>query len=644
MSTRQVSKTKQRGAGLFLVIGVSGLVCLGIYAMSRLFSTSHTLDRAARGVGGAVVEEAAISAIEIGLWNFQSLVNSPQSELFKELRSAFIACEKDSIDCTYECYPKDLEQKMPNLVIENFSASADVPEVALDGRMGSQLLHLSASVSLKIGRRKVRRSVKATYRYGLSHVSQPKPYDQTTVAIAAAGAYEQLLPTVAKLLDIAEEYNRMVVRFNTFIDYLNSFPHGVGTERHDLLPFYFSVGITPETTEKERAAIDRIYRQETWRMREWERLTESGSIRDEDLEWRNRRLLDRLPEGHIPFNFDRAMNFHYPYKLEDVVHNRLLRETPGTDSVTLCLEKEALLANYDLNALLADTVWPYWDNINKAAEFIKELNKKWYDRANLDLQTNEIQDVHEIAKFVDQMRELMISVRSNIKNCIRGLNSFTRFVLGKTVAPFNGPPSQGLANYSPQGYHINQRTPKEDLKELVTEHGGVSGHVFVAPTGGGCLATMSQKELEKLSECGHPSLDQVDLSLSSYRGLAVMSSFRPIRLKEISMADSQKDLLVLGLKETTFTNAQVEAGVCCASASFEGSPKINGNFVLGSLPFIKYPERQERFAGRVQYDERIFSGFFLEPELEGASEDWVIKQNYVVGICPRGYERQVERR
>ena len=644
MSARQVRKSRLSGTGLFLVIGVSGLVCLGIVAMSRLFSTSHTLDRAARGVGGAVVEEGALSAIEIGLWNFQTQINSPTSTLFKKVRSAFIACKKCSIDCAYECFPKDLKTTVPSLTIENFCASVEVPEMEETGHLGPQLLNFSTTVSMKIGKRTVRRSATATYKLGLSHVSQPKPYDQATMAIASAGAYDQLLPSIAKLLDIAEEYNRMVVRFNAFVEYLNTFPHGKGTERSDLLPFYFSVGFTPDTTEKERVAIDRIYRAEPWRMREWERLTENGSRRDEGLEWRNRRLLDRLPEGQIPFNFSREMTFVYPHRLEQVVHNRVLRETPGIDSVTLCLESECQLAEYDLNAILADTVWPSWDNLNKAAEFIKELNKEWYDRANRDLLTNDIQDEREIREFVNGMRELMTNIHDNIGNCILALNSFIRFVLGKTLAPFNGPPAMGLANYVPQGYHINQRTPKEDLDELVKEYGGVSGHVFIAPTGGGCLAQLSEEELEKLAECGHPCLDQVDIALPSYRGSTVMSAFRPTRLKQITVAESQSDLLILGLQATTLTNSRVEAGVCCASAMFEGSPRIKGNFVLGSLPFIKYPERKERLSGFVQYDERIFSGFFMIPELEGASEDWVIMQNYVVGVCPRGYERQVERR
>ena len=640
----------KRGSGFFLVLAVSGLACLTIMAMSRLYSTHRTIDRAARGVGGAVAEQAAISIVENALWNFQSKVNDPKSRLFAKVRDAVIACKATEVDCDENCHPNEVllyAGKDPSRVgalrsleLEEFSAKFIIPEVREDVR-GSQFLEIDTTVSLKLAGRRMKRRVSSRYRWGLSHISQPKPYDQCTVAIAKAGVYQITLPTVAEFLDLMEEYNLAAERFNAFADYLEA----LGPERgfYEFTPLYFTHGLAPELSPQEERAIDEMYRRQSWRYREWERLTEGGSKRCSSLEWRDRRLLDRLSEGEIKFIVEGFNDFEYPFRLDKVIHNRMSRETPGIDSVTLCLEENCMLRDMDLNAELAKELWPHCDTVYRLAEELKEINKKTYDLSWKRLAKRTPFNRWEILSFLDDLYRRLSSMRREFGAIIGALNRFNGLSLGRTLAQFTSPSKLRPAQYGAQGYHINQRYPKEDLKELIDDHGGVNGHVFIAPIGGGDLQGMEEDEIESLVEQEHPCLRELDLRLPSFRGNAVVSSFRRVRLDAVSLADEKKDLLILGLQEIELTNGEVEGGLSCSSAEWDGSPRIFGNFVLGFLPFSRYPKRRERFSGMVDYDDRIFSGYFLDPKLSESSKDWVVGQNYIIGICPRAWEREVHR-
>lgn len=634
-----MTTTRRAGAGVLLVLGCTGLLTVTVVAVARLAATTGTLDRAMRGVGGAVAEQAALSAVEESLWRFENEVNNPSSSTFSLVRRTLVEDRETFLDLSEACRPtleylSEGEDGPPGLSVDAASLTLDLPTA--DAPMNPQLLHVEASVSHVAAGRTVHRRCRATYRWGATRVAPPIPYDQLTVATVSNPLLDTHTMTIGRWLDLMEEYEAARLRFGALLDFLNSFPRDDDRiYRYEYLPILMTDGAAPARDPAEDRVIGALMAREPWRRREWEWRTEEGTVVDEDLEWSYRRHLDGTSEGKIGLAVPGPCRFSVPELSGAVDSCRLLRDTVSPFSVIVGLEREVDLRSFDLPAVQETTFAPSWTTTWDLVTSLRELHLAQKELWRDDPPATPQRVQQTLNDFISVTAKCLDRMERAFKTGMPALNRVLAFALGHGLAQFPSPCSRPCAPVAPVAYHVDYTDAAKGLQVCGDTWGGVSGSVFVAP-----LAPPAQAKEE---DDPWASVEPLFLKLPSWRGTTVLTAFRPTTVSRVGRRQQTSDLMVLSLNQASFRAERVEAGVSCARASFEGAPLIDGNLVVGILPLVVPGQDEARLQGRVVYDGRLFGGHFYDPSYSDARPEWAVGQTTTVSVHPVAVVRTVDR-
>jgi len=566
VKTKRKSKRRQeekRAFGALSLIGWTAVVCLAIAAMARYVSSSSTLLRAARAAGGAACEQAALSAVEEAAWQFLHKVNDPDTVLYRNVRDGLVTGVQRDLCVEDACRPELLEA----LLRDGTSVQGPTAKVQLSRFRASLDLHgarlsLSVEAAMPLGQGVVRRRVEASYECCLTHVSEPKPYDQLPFAVAQLN-YLALQPVVVgEWLDRMEEYEMQRNLLDGLLAWLATFPRPEAEARFSYRPC-------------------RLYRSET------------GGVGKGVQARADAEVPEPVAAPPIELVLPGWAAFDTSWQSRRVTPNRMLREMVPVGSVLVALEKTVRLPDHDTNVMLATSFFESDDEVLGAAAKLVEEHEELRQAAEKARRRGKPMDVDDVQRFVSLAAESCNTAARGFDEGTKRYNAFARYLLGHCLGHFHEPPVRSTA-WAPLGYLIHQRKSVDELAELLTTYGGMTGHVFIA----------------KPDEADEDPL--MRLKIAGWQGHGVVSTFRPTRVRDVLLASFDEDLLVLGLGDVELGAGSVQAGVSCCTATFAGPTSITGNLVIGAVPFFREPPPEARFAGSVRYDGRLFSGFPYE--------------------------------
>ena len=627
---------RRAGLGVILPIVMGLLIILLLGATLQLFTTGSSLHQAARDAGGAVAEQVASSAIEEALYHFQQKVNDPNSQFFKIVRKALMEGNQSSLEITKDCDPELLRQELSqsshsgfykHIKIESFSVVMRIPtrpdvEVKEDEKVseGEQYIDLDCAVSLKLSEMTIWRRICARRRYGMTLISNYKPFDQLTFAIIRSGflaAYPQVL---TEMLSTIDNVNRAGFFLRSFGQMINSVP------RVTMNPVFVPIGEAPEmrgTAQDEfQVALEEARRTNPSIDEEMGNMNEDqeGWFRWSLIMGRAGAMIDRpSPDEGVAFQ---------PF-WPTIARSDLQVDIPTADSIIFSVAPVVELKEFDYDKRLIDDFQPRLDEIKDAAKKYNDSLASMIGFPNAQLTAQEIRRFESNAEQAG--RKLSRSVRLAIEELNKislHLNQHTRAgFTTETLSSYLKESSRRLRNLA---YHIEGN---EDIDKLKKSQPAFNGH----------LNYNGRKRLK--------------LSLNQWKGKTIISGpytnaeVAPITIEKLTTASKDKDFVVINHANLHLRGESVDASIFAADRIFfEGEPKIFGNLIINSLRIREDRQRDEDLRGKVTYNKRCYSGEYLkrkrnkEGKIIGEMDlSKVSLSHYTVGMCPRDVRKVVFR-
>ena len=627
---------RRAGLGVILPIVMGLLIILLLGATLQLFTTGSSLHQAARDAGGAVAEQVASSAIEEALYHFQQKVNDPNSQFFKEVRKALMEGNESSLEITKDCDPELLRQELSNsshsgfykhIKIESFSVVMRIPtradvEVKDDEKVsaGEQYIDLDCAVSLKLSEMTIWRRICARRRYGMTFISNYKPFDQLTFAIIRSGflaAYPQVLTEMTNIID---NVNRAGFFLRSFGQMINSVP------RVTMNPVFVPVGDAPEmrgTAQSEfQDALDEARRTNPSIDEEMGNMDEEqeGWFRWSLIVGRTGAMIDRPSPDEVV-----AFRPFWP----TIARSDLQVDIPTADSIIFSVAPEVELEEFDYDKRLIDDFQPRLDDIKKAAKKYNDslASLIGYPSAQLTPQ--------EVRRFESKADQAGVDLNRCVRKAIEELNKISSHLGQHTRAGFT---TETLRSYLKESsrrlrnlaYHIEGN---EDIDKLKKSQSAFNGHM------------------------NYNGRKRLKLSLNQWKGKTIISGpytnaeVAPITIEKLTTASKDKDLVVVNHANLHLRGESVDASIFAADRIFfEGEPKIFGNLIINFLRLREDRQRDEDLRGKVTYNKRCYSGEYLkrnrnkEGKIIGEMElSKVSLGHYTIGMCPRDVRKVVFR-
>ena len=631
------NKAASRGMGVLLPIVMALLIILLLGASLLLFSTGSSFEQAARDAGGAIAEQIAQSAIEEALYHFQKKVNDPESPLFTKVRKALILGDRPSLDLSEECSPsllvKDLRLSKhssfyKHIEIENLSLVMRIPSSkgvsSLDGDLvgeGEQFIDLDSSVTLQLSHAKLWRRVCVRRRFGVTFISNYKPFDQLTFAILRSGflsAYPDVLDEMLKIMDNVKGVELFLSQFSAML----SGP----MERVVLNPVFVPVGKAPSIKGEARGELKRVMEERRRRDPSFDSsLADMSEEQEGWFKWsliagRPGALIDReKPDEYLRLNplwprMDRAS---------------LNRDIPPSDAIIFSIAAKVDLEDFDYDKILLDDFAPRLEEIKEAAQLYNDSVAAMVGQSSRELSRQEVERLHSSSEQAGRKLE------REIKKAIEVLNSISEHLNGHTRVGFKSQALKGYLDDSSKrlrnlAYHAETL---DDIEKLGKGLAAFNGHV------------------------NYNGKEPLSLSLRSWAGKTIISApysnaeLAPLTLSSLTRRDSSRDFLVVNHANLHLRTGKIEASIFAADRLFfEGLPEIEGNLIINNLRLRENRSIDEDLQGTVSYDELCHSGEFLSKPRsdDGYVEraiDWdrVSFGHYTVGLCPRGEDRVIFR-
>ncbi len=628
---------RRRGLGIVLPIVMGLLIILLLGATLQLFTTGSSLHQAARDAGGAVAEQIAQSAIEEALYHFQKKINDPNSKLFQDVRRALIEGDKPVFEMTHDCQPEMLKQELAasshsgfykHINIESFSAVLRIPtrpDVKVkEGESvapGEQYIDLDCAVSLKLKEINIWRRICARRRYGITLISNYKPFDQLTFAIIRSGflgAYPEVLTQMTNIID---NINRVSFFLQGLQQLLIS-----GAPRITLNPVFIPVGKAP--------AIRGTAQRELQRAMEEQRLNnpafdqEMANMDEEQEGWfrwslivgRQGAMLDRpRPDQSVAFN---------PPWLT-LSRASLQRDIPSADSIIFSVAPKVELEDFDYDKRLIDDFEPKLEAIKKAAKVYNDALASLIGYPWKKLTPSELRRFERAAERASG--ELQREVRLGIEELNKitehlGLHSRAGFTTD-VLRSYLKESSRRLRNLA---YHIEGM---EDVDKLRKSQPAFNGHI------------------------NYNGKKRLKINIRDWQGKTIISGpythaeEAPVTIERLTVKNKNNDLIVVNHANLHLRGEQLDASIFAADRLyFEGEPKIFGNLIINYLRLREDRDKDEDLRGTVTYNKRCYSGEYIkrdrdkEGNIEGKVKlEGVSLGHYTVGMCPRDLQRVIFR-
>jgi len=628
---------RRRGLGVVLPIVMGLLVVLLLGASLQLFSTGSSLHQAARDAGGAVAEQLAISATEEALHRWQSLVNDPDSKLFVDLRRKLFEGDEPSFDVTEYCRPVVLPELLQasahapfyrHVTFEHLSVVVRIPtrpDVDVDADaavpVGHQFVDIDCAVSLRCGDVTIWRRICTRRRYGVTFVSNYKPFDQLTFAIIRSGFLECYPGVIGDVSAVIDNVNRVG-------PFLREIARNLAdrTQRLTMRPVFVPVGPPPPITGAAAQALARAL--------EIEREADPGfdgrldSMSSDELGWFQWSLVLAGPDG----NLDRTVpdeTTSFDVQWPTLPRSILQRDVPGPTSIVFSVDPVVNLIEYDYDKRLVTDLQPKLDDAGEAASSYNQVLARMLGRSPEPLTADEL---NQLARTADTAGRRLDRV---VRTAVDVLNDITRHVNGHTRAGFNTDVLQSYLRESSRrlqnlAYHLETA---DDLERLQTSLPAFNGHL------------------------NYNGRRRLTLHLPEWRGLTIISGpytnadVAPLTVDVLRTASSDRDFVVLNHANLHLRGETVEASVFAADRLyFEGRPSIRGNLILNYLRPRDQRSPDEDLAGTVTFDERCRTGDYLKRprdehgRVEGPLDlGHVSLGHYTVGMAPRWQQRVVFR-
>lgn len=206
---------RRSGFGVLIAIVVLLMACLLVAGMSQLFFSGQVYSQSAGGAGGMAAEYLAESVIEDFMVRLSEDLNDPGKPVFKDVRTALLTRNPPVVRLGKR-YPvehlKDAIKTSPDAAFHGLfdieQPEAQLRVVPLTDTGEAQMLEVTATVKLKLGRRAIVRRVRVHRQVGITRVAPRRPFDAVTFAILRTSAIRDTRTLCEEIETCVKAYNR----------------------------------------------------------------------------------------------------------------------------------------------------------------------------------------------------------------------------------------------------------------------------------------------------------------------------------------------------------------------------------------------------------------------------------------------------
>lgn len=628
---------RRHGFALSLPLTVGLLVLLSLVAMAQLFRSGQALEEAAWDAGGAACEEAASSAVEEASWRLQRALTDPNEPLYWHVRRELVRGHRPYIDLSTDVDPKHLRARLADaglpplfraMRIDHFKVVLHVPCKPVT----EQFVDFDCGVSLDLATHRVYRRAAERRRYGVVHVSPPKPFDQMTLAIADHGFLRELprirnrwrqrflgAQTVGERLEWLREVltNGLASTARGLTGQTTQ--NGSETEIAFAPPFQFA-RVPPRMPAALRGLLGK-------RMAE-RRATEPGldgrlaGMTPEERGWEEWRVVQTLPQAQVRFQLAARDAPRRGEAFPRTDMGLIDIDLPGADSVVFAMTPTVDLAEFDYEVRLRTYEAEHAKELERAMEEINELWVTYLERSPMPMNAKAFLELEvQLLALFKRMHPAMTKGAKYLRELVTHVGRHTRNGLsGGALEAYLRRSSKRLKAF---GLHVDEQA---DVDRALAEYPVFNGH----------LSLSGQKP--------------VVLDARRFSGKAVISvraerNVQPERLtlKSLRRA-SPADLAIVNAPLVHLGSEPVDAGLVVGDRlSMSGPAEVHGNLFLRRLAPLADRRAEEELKGTVTYDPLVTSGPLLERKNTAEEPEGFGLDHLIVTLCPRGAERVVRR-
>jgi hypothetical protein len=648
------------GAGL----AVGLLAILAAVAAAQLARTGQILDAATRDAGGVAAEEAAVAAVEEAAWRLQHALTDPDDAAYWHVRRELVRGHRPYLDLTGDLDPKHLRERLsrPDLPplfrhmrIERFRAVWHVPR-----REGptDQLVDFECGVSLAVAGRTIYRRACQRRRYGVVHVSPPKPFDQLTVAIADHGFLRRLGARREGRARRVFATNAVFERFDWLRRAVQApaalpppgdarsaatgespagAPGETPPERLDLTG-EIEDGERPTLTfappfipTRRAPAMPPAVRSVLAEMLAQRRLTDRSTddllarMAPDERAWEEWRIVGPHPAAQVRMTATRVPLPPARIVWPPVDSARLRREAPPADAVVFSTDAEVDLADLDYEARLRAADAGIDSTVEAAAERANALWLRWIGPAPARASGA------DLAGLARELGAISRVLRPALEESIRALEQAVAHAAAHTLAGFTtGSLDAYLARASRRlrafGRHV---ADQRDLDAALVEYPVFNGHL--AAMGTRALTIRSPRRAGK--------------AILSVKPPGAGETAPPLVVESLRRAHPDRDLLVLDAPRIELAADRVDAAVVAGDRLVirSSGAVLTGCLLMRRLRPLAERPIEEELRGTVVYDPSVSSGPLLERRDAADEPDGFALDHLVVTLCPRELRRAVHR-
>lgn len=627
----------RRGFALSLPLSVGLLVLLSLVAMAQLFRSGQALEEAAWDAGGAACEEAATSAVEEASWRLQRALTDPAEPLYWHVRRELVRGHRAYLDISTDVDPKHLRTRLADpalpplfraMRIDHFKVVWHVPLKA----SGEQLVDFDCGVSLDLAAHRVYRRACERRRYGVVHVSPPKPFDQMTLAIADHGFLRELprirnrwrqrflgAQTVGERLEWLREVltNGVPGRARGLTGQTTQ--SGDQTEISFAPPFQFA-----KAPPRMPTALFAVLQKKLAERKQHDRGVDDRLARmtPEERGWEEWRIVQSEPEAQLRFTLAARDAPRRGEAFPRTDMGLVEIDLPGPDSVVFAMTPTVDLAEFDYEVRLREYERAHEKELEQAMQEVNELWVSYLERSPMQMNAATFLQLEiQLLGLFKRMHPAMTKHARYLRDLVTHVGRHTRN--GLTSGALEAYLRRSSKRLKAFGLHADEQ---DDLDRALKAYPTFNGH---------------------LSLSGHKP---VVLDAKRFSGKALISvraerNIQPERLTLKALRRSTpSDLAVVNAPLVHLSNEPTDAAIVVGDRlSLAGPADVTGSLFLRRLAPLADRRPEEELKGQVTYDPLVTSGTLLERKTTAQEPEGFGLDHLVVTLCPRGAERVVRR-
>jgi hypothetical protein len=636
----------RRGLAGTLPIAVGLVALLVAVAIAQLARSGQTLDAATRDAGGAACAEAAVAAVEEAAWRLSTALTDPHDPLYWHVRRELVRGHRAYLDLSSDLEPKLLRERIASpdrapmfrhMKVESFRAVWHVP---VRGGATEQLVDFECAVSLALATHRVHRRAVQRRRYGVVHVSPPKPFDQLTLAIADHGFLRALPRLRAGRAAMFFSANALGERYDWIrraiwdpaageppppreaAPALSGEAGGDGRVTLAFAPPFLVTRSAPAMPGHIRRALDDVLAER----RRTDPTTDASlaALTPEERAWEEWRLVGAHRAGHVRLEVDRQA-------LPDAIHvwpelpaTLLRRDAPLPEQVVFSTAAEVDLAEFDYEARLRELERELMPQMESIAARVNDQWVRWMGETPARVGRRELR------ALADELKRDGTLIRPKIEKMIAELEKLVTHAAAHTRAGFT---KDALDAYLTRvtkrlrafALHLEDQA---DLKRALEDYPVFNGHLSAA--GKYPLVLDAPRRGGKM--------------LFSIRPPDGNLTAPPLAVEALTRRDASADLFVIDAPRVEVNTDRLEAAlVTDRLAMRRAGTALVGNLLLRTLAPIGERPPDEELRGTVIWDPLVSSGVVLERKTTADEPEGFALDHLVVTLCPRDMKRAVKR-